>query len=222
MSKIKIVIADDQHLFREGLANLLQANPDYQLLAQAANGRLLLEQLSALETLPDIALIDMNMPEMNGVELNVMLSQHYPTIRVIVLSVHGEERYMSRMIEAGACGYLKKNCEVQELYTTINNTYQFGFYFNAESVSAMRNASRYRQQDIQNLNNIPITLTDRELHVLKLVCEECTNAEIAARLLISIRTVEGHRNNLLAKIGCKNTAGLVRFAIRYNIFEVKC
>ncbi|HEY0271905.1 MAG TPA: response regulator transcription factor, partial [Chitinophaga sp.] len=156
-----------------------------------------------------------------GVELNDALRQQYPSIRVIVLSVHGEERYMSRMIEAGACGYLKKNCETQELYTTINNTYQHGFYFNAESVNAMRNAARYRHQDTQNLNNIPIALTDRELDVLKLICEECTNAEIAARLLLSVRTVEGHRNNLLAKIGCRNTAGLVLFAIRYNIYEVK-
>jgi DNA-binding NarL/FixJ family response regulator len=117
MKKIRIVVADDQTLFLEGLVNLLHTNPEFELAGQAENGRVLLDQLKGMEVLPDIALIDMNMPVMNGVELNAVLHREYPAIKVIVLSVHGEERYMSKMIEAGACGYLK----------TLTSTHQLGF-----------------------------------------------------------------------------------------------
>jgi len=218
---IRIALADDQNLFREGLANLLSAQPNFELTAQAENGKILLEQIEQLETLPDIALIDMNMPEMNGVELNAALRVKYPSIKVIVLSVHGEERYMSKMIEAGACGYLKKNCDTKELLDTINHTYDLGFYFNRDTVLAMRNAAKHRSQGIQNMNSIPISLTERELSILKMICDEYTNIEIAERLFISNRTVDGHRTNLLSKTGCKNTAGLVIFAIKYGIYEIK-
>jgi DNA-binding NarL/FixJ family response regulator len=221
MSKIKIVIADDQHLFREGLVNLLQTIPDYELAAQAANGKELLDQISTMEVLPDIALIDMNMPEMNGVELNAILKKKYASIKVIVLSVYGEERYMIKMIEAGACGYLKKNCDITDLVTTINHTHKSGFYFNNETINAMRNATRYRKDVLQNMNGIPIDLTERELLILKMICAQDTNTEIAEKLFISNRTVDGHRASLLAKTGCKNTAGLVIFAIKYGIFDVQ-
>jgi DNA-binding NarL/FixJ family response regulator len=220
-SKINIAIADDQNLFREGLANLLRTNTDYELVLLADNGKTFLEQVKNMDTLPDIALVDMNMPEMNGVELNAVLHHEYPSVKVIILSVHGDERYMSKMIEAGACGYLKKNCETAELFATINNTYQLGFHFNLDTLNAMRNASKYRNQGLKNLNNIPINLTEREIMILQMICDEMTNAEISEKLFISNRTVDGHRTNLLTKTGCKNTAGLVIFAIKYGIYEVK-
>ncbi|MDN3581716.1 response regulator [Mucilaginibacter flavus] len=221
MTKIRIAVADDQTLFLEGLVNLLSTNPEFELVAQAQNGRIMLEQIKAMQTPPDIALIDMNMPEMNGVELNAILHREYPAVKVIVLSVHGEERYMSKMIEAGACGYLKKNCETSELFQTITSTYELGFYFNKDAVSAMRNAVHHRKTGIHNMNNIPISLTERELVILRMICNELTNAEIGEKLFISNRTVDGHRTNLLGKIGCKNTAGLVIFAIKHGIFELQ-
>ena len=221
MGSIKIAIADDQSLFREGLANLLRSNPGYEVVAQAENGKVLLEYLSKLETLPDIVLVDMNMPVMNGVELNAVLHKSYPAVKVIILSVHGEERYMSKMIEAGACGYLKKNCETAELFATINDTHQIGFHFNIDALNAMRNAAKYRRQGLKNINNIHIDLTERELLILKMICDEMTNPEISEKLFISTRTVDGHRSNLLTKTGCKNTAGLVIFAIKHGIYEVK-
>lgn len=220
MKNIRIVLADDENLFREGLANILCTNPEYELVAQAENGKKLLEKIKRLTVLPDIALMDLNMPEMNGVELNYILQKEYPSIKVIILSIYGEDKYMSKMIEAGACGYLKKNCETWELFDTLNNTAKLGFYFNSDAVRALRNSVHYRKQSIQNLNNIPITLTEREVAILRMICNEFTNAEIAEKLFISQRTVDGHRTNLLSKTGCKNTAGLVIFAIRYGIFEV--
>ncbi|MBB6499181.1 response regulator transcription factor [Pedobacter cryoconitis] len=217
---IRIAIADDQSLFREGLANLLNTNPEFELVAQAENGQALLTKLQNMEVLPDVALIDMNMPVMNGVELNSILNKEYPLIKVIVLTVHGEERYISKMIEAGACAYLKKNCETNDLFDTIINTQSQGFYFNHEALTAMRRAGLYRKTGVLNMNHIPIALTDRELLILNLICNELTNAEIGEKLFISNRTVDGHRTNLLAKTGCKNTAGLVIFAIKYGIFEL--
>ncbi len=221
MEKIRIAIADDQTLFREGLVNLLKTNPDFEIVAEAENGKIMLGKMAAAAVLPHIALVDLNMPEMNGVELNAALRKQYPTVKVIILSVHGEERYMSKMIEAGACGYLKKNCEKDELFATITNTFNVGFYFNTEIVNAMRNTAHHSERVLKNLNNIPIALTSRELLILKMICEENTNAEIGEKLFISARTVDGHRTNLLAKTGCKNTAGLVIFAIKHGIFEIQ-
>jgi len=218
--KIKIAVADDQNLFRAGLINLLNSNAAYEVVAEAQNGRILFDIITRLPQPPDIALVDLNMPDMNGVELNAALREHYPSIKVILLSVHSEERYISKMIEAGACAYLKKNCEPAELFATIDNTHQLGYYFNTDALNAIRNAAKYRNQGIKSLNDLPVQLTTREIMILKMICNELTNEDIAEKLFISSRTVDGHRSNLLAKSGCKNTAGLVVFAIRHGLFEM--
>jgi len=220
MDRIRIVLADDQELFRHGLAGLVQSVPEFELVAQAENGKVMLEKLEALPEMPHIALVDMHMPEMNGVELNDALQKKYPSIKVLILSVYDQERFISKMIEGGACGYLTKNCEISELVTAIQTTYRAGFYFNSSTLQAMRKASQYKDTDMRNLNNIPIELTIRETEILQLLCKELTNAEIGEQLFISTRTVEGHRNNLLSKTGCRNTAGLVIFAIKNGFFNI--
>ena len=219
-SDILISLIDDQQLFRSGLASLIQSVPGFTLLSEAENGKIFIDQLEASARLPDIALIDMEMPEMNGVELNAALQKKYPSIKVIVLSTYNQERFIAKMIEAGACGYLTKNCEIEELKTAINSTYKNGFYFNQDTLAAMRNISQYKSSDIKNISNIAIELTAREKEVLVLLCNELSNIEIGERLFISPRTVEGHRNNLLSKTGCRNTAGLVIFAIKNNLFHI--
>ena len=138
----------------------------------------------------------------------------------MVLSVYDQERFIGKMIEAGASGYLTKNCEIEELVTAVNTVYKTGFYFNNVTLRAMRKALQYRSGDIRNLNNISVELTGREKEVLELLCKEFTNTEIAEKLLISSRTVEGHRNNLLLKSGSRNTAGLVIFAIKNGLFDI--
>jgi DNA-binding NarL/FixJ family response regulator len=220
MSDILISLADDQQLFRGGLASLIRSVPGFTLLNEAENGKVFLEQLQAGDALPDVALIDMHMPEMNGVELNDILQKQYPGIKVLILSVYDQERFIAKMIEAGACGYLSKNCEIEELVTAINTTYKSGFYFNQTTLLAMRKASQYKAGEIKNLNNIAIELTGREKEIIVLLCKEFTNAEIGDQLFISPRTVEGHRNNLLTKTGCRNTAGLVIFAIKNGLFHI--
>lgn len=220
MNDILISLVDDQQLFRSGLAGLIRSVEGFTLHSEAENGRVFIEQLEAGGTLPDIALIDMHMPEMNGVELNEILQKKYPSIKVLILSVYDQERFIGKMIEAGACGYLTKNCEIEELIMAINTTYKSGFYFNQVTLQAMRKASQYKTGDIKNLNNIAIELTNREKEIVVLLCKELTNAEIAEQLFISSRTVEGHRNNLLLKTGCRNTAGLVIFAIKNGLFSI--
>jgi DNA-binding NarL/FixJ family response regulator len=123
MSDIFISLADDQHLFRSGLASLIRSVPGFSLLNEAGNGKIFVEQLQSGAVLPDIALIDMHMPEMNGVELNEILQKDYPSIKVLVLSVYDQERFIAKMIEAGACGYLSKNCEIDELTSAITSAF---------------------------------------------------------------------------------------------------
>lgn len=220
MEKIRIAIVDDQQLFRQGLAALINDVGELELVMEAETAKELLDKLKQTDALPDVLLMDMKLPDLNGAELNVILHKEFPAVKVIVVSMFDQERFIYRMIEAGACGYLAKNCDKQELITAITTTVKSGFYFNYSTMKAMRNAALYKSQSVRNINNIPIELTEREEEVLKLICIENTNAEIAEKLFLSIRTVDGHRNNLLAKTGCKNTAGLVVFAIRYGFFEI--
>lgn len=220
MSAITISLVDDQQLFRSGLAALIKSIPEFALLSEAENGKDFVTQLEKSTLLPDIALIDMHMPQMNGVELNAVLQKKYPSIKVIVLSVYDQERFISKMVEAGVCGYLTKNCEIDELKLAIHSTYKNGFYFNQTTVEAMRKAAQFKHADIKNINNIAIELTEREKEILILLCKEFTNNEIAEQLFISSRTVEGHRNHLLQKTGCKNTAGLVIFAIKNGLYSI--
>lgn len=220
MDEILISLVDDQLLFRSGLASLIRSVEGFTLLSEAENGKVFIEQLEVGSTLPHIALIDMEMPEMNGVELNAVLQKKYPSVKVLVLSTYNQDRFIGKMIETGACGYLTKNCEIDELVTAINATHKNGFYFNQDMLAAMRKTAQHKTADIKNLNNIAIELTEREKEILGLICQELSNIEIGKRLFISPRTVEGHRNSLLQKTGCRNTAGLVIFAIKNYFFHI--
>jgi DNA-binding NarL/FixJ family response regulator len=168
---------------------------------------------------PDIVLVDLDMPVMNGVQLNDLLHREFPAIKVIILSVHNQERFISKMIDAGANGYLAKNCDIEELISAIKIVHRSGFYFNNDCLSALKNAAAHRNKKLKNINNIPFEITSREQEILLLLCKEYTTAEIAEKLFLSSRTVEGHRNNLLTKIGCRNTAGIIIFAIRNGLYE---
>ncbi|OQP68253.1 response regulator transcription factor [Niastella populi] len=220
MEPIRIAIVEDQPLARQSLSALLKTIDGLQLLMEAADGGTFLQQLAGSPQAPDIAIIDINMPGLNGMDLNELLRERYPAIKVIVLSIHSQERLISKMINAGARAYLNKNCEVNELVAAIRAVHQVGFYMNEPTMKAIQQVAGYRNKKVKNLQAIPIELTAREKEILALICKEKSNSEIAASLNLSTRTVEGHRNNLLIKIGCKNTAGLVLFAVKYGIVDV--
>lgn len=220
MEKIKIGLVDDQLLFRQGLAALIESVDGFSLVLEADNGKNCLSQLQEIEMKPDIILMDMEMPGMDGMELNEIIHKDFPSVKVIVVSVHAGERLIARMIDGGASGYLVKNCDKAELLTAVNTVFSTGFYINNSVLKAIQHASTTRQLDPKNSMGIPVELTAREKEILLLICRELSTPEIADQLFLSTRTVEGHRNNLLLKTGCKNTAGLVLFAVKYHIYEV--
>jgi DNA-binding NarL/FixJ family response regulator len=220
MDKIKISIVDDQNLFRESLALLINTVTEFDLITESENGLAFLARLKDKKVRPHIVLIDMDMPGMNGIELNNVLHADYPFIKVIILSVHVQPLLIAQMINAGAAAYLAKNCNKDELILAVETVYKTGFYFNAEVLKAIQHSAGHRGHAQKNVSNVPVHLTGRELQVLRSICKELNSAEIAEQLYLSIRTVEGHRNNLLIKTGCRNTAGLVLFALRYSLFEL--
>lgn len=220
MDKIKIALVEDQQLFRESLAALLERIPEFELLAVCENGKVFMDTLAALPVAPEVILVDMDMPEMNGVELTEALHKQRPEMKVIILTVYNQERFMVKMVEAGASGYLLKNCGTEEVLNAIRQAHSAGYYFNEFFLNAMKSGAKYKSSTIHDFNHIPVELTEREREILLLICQELTNVEIGEKLFISPRTVDGHRNNLLAKTGARNTAGLVVFAVTNNLFQI--
>jgi len=221
MGKINIAIVDDQNLFRQSLGLLVDSVEQFNLVSESDNGNSFLEKLAGPDAImPAIALVDMDMPGMNGIELNTVLQQKYPDIKVLVLSVHTEPLLIAQMINAGAAGYLAKNCDMDELVLAIETAYKTGFYLNSNSLKALQHSANHKAKAQKEISNIPVKLSDREKEILQLICSELSNAEIGEKLFLSPRTVEGHRNNLLTKIGCRNTAGLVLFAIKHSLFQI--
>jgi DNA-binding NarL/FixJ family response regulator len=218
MGKIKIAIVEDQRLFRDGLQAMLKEDEELEVIGVADNGKQFLDMVEG-GLVPNVALVDLNMPEMNGFELAGVLQKQYPEMRTIVLTVHNQERFISKMIEAGVAGYLVKNCDIQEVALAIKTAHKTGFYFNDDTLRAMRGGLRSKSVQVRSLSNIAVDLTERETEVLKLICQEYTNAEIGEQLHVSARTIDGHRNNLLAKAGCRNTAGLVLFAVNNGFYD---
>ncbi len=221
MNKIKIALVEDQRLFRDGLHALLKDVEDFEIMGVMENGKIFLDKLATYPVKPDVVLLDLNMPEMNGVEVSKVMQKKYPDIKIIILTVYDQERFINKMIEAGAAGYLIKNCDLEEVIHSIRTVYKSEFYFNETAIKAMRNASKHKGALMQANGSIQVELTDREKMILQMICKEFTNSEIAEKLQLSTRTVDGHRNNILAKTGCRNTAGLVLYAVNTGIFESK-
>jgi DNA-binding NarL/FixJ family response regulator len=215
---IQIALADDQLLFRKGMIGLLNSIPDCKVIIEAENGEDLLNKIASSEEIADVVLLDINMPKMNGLEAIGRIKNSYPFMKCVMLTVHEEEKYIVKLIDAGANAYLPKNTEPEELGRALKTVIEKDFYFNDKTIEAMRNGFRYDKPKISL--DIADSVTTREKEILRYICKEYTAAEMAEELFISERTVNGHRNNLLQKTGCKNTAGLVVFAIRHNLYSL--
>lgn len=215
---IKIAIADDQKLFRKGITALIKSFEHMQVVFEAENGLELLALCESFVNKPDIILLDLSMPEMNGLDALKVLKEKYPLVRVIILSSHEVEGFILATIQAGANGYLAKNAEPEEVEQAIREVYKNDFYFTLPMLQIMRkglvkkaNAIKLDEQD---------NLTNREKEVLGLICKQLSSHEIAEKLFLSNRTVEGHRNNLLLKTKSRNTAGLVLYALKNKLFTL--
>lgn len=211
MNKISIYIADDHSLFREGL-KLLLSNLDYiGAVYEAENGLQFTEGLKNQSV--DIALLDIEMPVMNGIEAAKLARQICPGIKIIALSMYSDENYYLSMIEAGACGFLLKNSSFQEVEKAINDVYNDKSYI---SIEILNNILKHPAKTVSFTEE----LSERETEVLLLICKGFTNNEIAEKLNLSKRTVDKHRENLLLKTQSKNTANLVIFAIKNGLLKI--
>jgi DNA-binding NarL/FixJ family response regulator len=213
MEKINIAIADDHKLFRKGIIALLSDFEFVNKTFEASNGAELLGLLSKLDVLPDLILLDLRMPVMDGVEAHQNIKELYPDIKVIILTMEDDEQYILHLISEGVNGYLLKNADPDEMELAIQKVHENGFYF-AENISAMIIKSMHRKDKHENILNPEFT--ERELEALALICKDFSNAEIAEEMGIAIRTVEGYKLKLLDKSGAKHIAGLVILAIKYN------
>jgi DNA-binding NarL/FixJ family response regulator len=216
MELINIALAEDQTLFRECLASNIRNFANMNVAIEAANGKELLEKISLTTQKPDIVLMDLDMPVMNGMETLQHLREMLPDVKIIILSVHGEEGYIVRMVQKGINGYLVKTADLEEVRKAIETAYTKGFYFNDAVIRILQSGALQKKQKIKDYE-INMSLTSREREILDLICKEYTNSEIAEKLFLSVRTIDGHRTNLLEKTGARNTAGLVAFALRHNL-----
>ncbi|MCU0467440.1 MAG: response regulator transcription factor [Arcicella sp.] len=217
MNTINIAIADDQMLFRKGMAAIVNAFEGMNVVCEASNGHKLLAFLETATQKTDVILMDLSMPELNGIDTMKIIHEKYPDQKVIILSIHNEEKFVIHLIELGASAYLFKNSEPEDVEKAIRGVIEKGFYFSEDTLGAFHKRLSNKKTHVSVHDNIPIVLSTREIEVLNLICQEFTAQEIAEKLFISVRTVDGHRNNLLEKTGARNTAGLVIFAIKNNL-----
>lgn len=209
--KIKVLIADDHQLFREGLCNLLSESQDIEIVAQAQNGKNAVTMAGKFN--PDIVLMDIAMPVMNGVKATILLQKKFPAIKVIALSMHTEKHFVKEILEAGAYGYLFKDCNYQQLIDAIT-TVNSGKKYLSETITQVLINDYLDKKNIQKSNP---ELSERESEILKLFAEGKSSREIADLLFISIKTVGTHKQKMLEKLELKTTTDLVKYAIKKGI-----
>ncbi len=216
MSEITVAIADDHQLFRKGVIHSLSAYQQIRFVVEAGNGD---ELLASLEAHPiQVVLMDLKMPGKDGIETTKIISRAYPHIKVLVVSMHEDERFVHHLMENGAHGYLLKNAEPQEMLNAITAVVEKGYYLNDFVNRVLLRNARQKQKILPPLEQ-DMALSEREKMVLRLICMEFTAQEIAQKMELSSRTVEAIKDRLMDRFGAKNTAGLVFFAVRNNLID---
>ncbi len=213
-SKIKVLIADDHQIVRDGLRSLLEKEPDLEVIATAEDGRSTVKTVEALK--PDVVIMDVSMPELNGIEATRQLTHDAPGVKVIALSMHNDRRFVINMLKAGASGYLIKDCAFKELTKAIQVVVRKGKIFLSPEISDVV-VNNYVTGPAGPESLIYSALTPREREVLQLVCEGKTSPQIAASLFVSVKTVECHRSQVMHKLKINNLADLVKYAIQEGL-----
>jgi DNA-binding NarL/FixJ family response regulator len=209
MTKHKILIADDHAMVRDGVKNLVKQNKDYVVVGEASSGKEALDQYESLK--PDLLILDISMPDMNGMDVSKEILAHDPAANILILSMYDDEDYISRCLEFGVKGYVVKNESSSELDYAIKSILQGKNYFSRQAQDVIfkkysQNVSKKKQREDL------IKLTNREIEIIKLIADGLTSQEMADKLFISPRTVETHRANLMKKVGVKNAIELVKKA----------
>lgn len=212
---IKIILADDHQLFREGLANLLADFPEIEVIAQAVNGKDAIDKARQLN--PDVVIMDINMPDLDGVEATAQLLKEEPDIKVIGLSMHIDKQYIKGMLEAGSSGYLFKNCSYDELIKAIQTVYKGKTYL-GEKITEILIQEYLTKEEIGPSTSSE--LTDRESEILKLIAEGISVSDISTQLFVSIKTINTHKQHILEKLSLKTTTDLVKYALKKGIISL--
>jgi DNA-binding NarL/FixJ family response regulator len=211
-SFVNIALVDDHKIFRVGLEVILNGISRFKVIGSYGDGKSLIDGL--LVEVPDVIFMDIKLPDKDGVYLTKYVKQKYPEVKVIALTMFGEIEYFNEMLNAGADGFLLKNTDLKELETAVLQVINDGTYFAREFLGYLNvtlKSNKSSQSDVH--------LSDRELEVLRFICEGYSNNEIAEKLFISTHTVDGHRRNLISKTGVKNAPNLVMFAIKNGLID---
>ncbi len=214
---VRILLVDDHQIVRDGIMSLLSDVPRYDFVGQAENGQQAIGQIEQLS--PDLVILDINMPVMDGLTCMRIIAQNFPEVKVLALTMLNEQDHIRNMIAAGAGGYILKNSGKEELIAAIDTVMAGRNYFSDEVKDQIMMGMVKKKSTTPKIAGEPVPLTPRELDVLRLIIQEHTNQEIAEKLFISVRTVDAHRRNLLEKTGARNTAGLVKYALENKLFN---
>lgn len=212
---IKLIIADDHQLFIDGIKSLVKSMKNMEIIAEVGNGKELMETLA--NTSCDLILMDINMPEMDGIEATKQVKDKFPSIKILMLTMFSSREYIEKLLRVGADGYILKNTGKAELQEAIETLMQGESYFSKEVTERIMEGLQ-KKKDAKK-NQLLVELTEREIDVLKLIAQEFTTTEIAEKLFISHHTVETHRKNLISKLNVRNIAGLVKYAIQNGFIE---
>jgi len=213
-----VAIVDDHILLRNGLANIIRELETYAVLFEASNGKDFIKQLQP-RFLPDIVLLDVNMPEMDGYDTALWLKRNYPGIKILALSMYDNENAIIRMMKNGAKGYILKDIDPNEFKHALDSLVRKGFYYSELITGKLIHAVNQLDDHEQTIKTL-ISLNEREIEFLKLACTEMTYKEIAEKMYLSARTIDGYRDALFEKLGVKSRVGLVLYAFRNNIVNV--
>jgi len=219
---IKVGLVEDQHLFRDGMKAILSVWQDIEIIFEAGEGFSVVQTLLQSEQVPDVMLVDLSLPPngntpYSGEQLTIDLTAAFPEMKVLILSGHQDEKFIIRLIEAGAHGYLVKDSDPLEVYQAIVTAYEKGAYINERALMAIQQNIGKKTKEILKSDT---DLTWRELEVLELICQQHTAEEIGEKLFISVKTVNGHRSNLLLKTASRNVAGLVMYAVKNGLVNI--
>jgi two-component system, NarL family, invasion response regulator UvrY len=222
MKKTKVALIDDHKLFRDGLSQLINEYSGFQVVIEADNGKDFIRKMEALQGEPDIALLDINMKEMDGFETAEWLRQHHPGIKVLVLSMYENENSVIRMLRLGARGYVLKDIRKQELQQALSSLVEKGYYYTdhitGRLIHAINNLDETKKT---NATKELVSLSPNEIDFLKLICSELTYKEIAKKMNLSTHTIDGYRDNLFEKLNIRSRVGLVLYSIKNKLFFVE-
>ena len=216
MDVIKVAIADDHKIFRKGVILSLRPYHNIKFVLEAENGEELIQGVEG--AMPDIVLMDLKMPVKDGIETTKYLNKHYPSIRILILTMYEDERFVGHLMDSGANGYLLKSTDPEEIKQGIMDVMRTGFYLN-NFVNRVLIKKNYAKQKFNPNLNSEVTISEREKEVLSLVCMEYTAQEIAQKMEISSRTVEAIKDRLMERFGVKNSVGLVFFAMKNSLID---